>query len=75
MIDSRKVAFDVVAKLAISGPMIAVGEDSSAPPWTALSYAPLAVVAAAYRAAGAEVWNLDLAEPAAVEAPHGCGRS
>lgn len=41
--------------------------------WTALSYAPLAVVAAAYRAAGAEVWNLDLAAPAAVAAPHGCG--
>jgi len=29
------------------------------PPFHALSYAPLAVVAATYRAAGAEVWNLE----------------
>jgi hypothetical protein len=39
--------------------MIAVGEPPSPPPYHALSYAPLDIVAAAYRAAGAEVWNLD----------------
>jgi hypothetical protein len=59
VIDSRRVPFDVVARLAIRGPMIAVGEPPSPPPYHSLSYAPLDIVAAAYRAAGAEVWNLD----------------
>jgi hypothetical protein len=59
VIDSRRVDFAVVARLAINGPMTAVGEPSSPPPYHAFSYAPLAVVAAAYRAAGAEVWNLE----------------
>ncbi|SDR44597.1 hypothetical protein SAMN05519103_03238 [Rhizobiales bacterium GAS113] len=58
VIDSRTVEFAVVARLAVSGPLIAVGEAASAPPYHALSYAPLAVVAASYRDAGAEVWNL-----------------
>src|SRR5208283_5549300 len=51
VIDSRMVEFDTVARLAINGPMVAVGEPPSAPPYHALSYAPLAEVAAAYRAA------------------------
>jgi hypothetical protein len=59
VIDSRMVDFSAVARLAIKGPMIAVGEPSSPPPYHSLSYAPLTVVAASYRAAGAEVWNLD----------------
>lgn len=59
VIDSRMVDFAAVARLAINGPMIAVGEPPSTPPYHALAYAPLAVVAAAYRAAGAEVFNLD----------------
>lgn len=59
VIDSRMVEFAIVATLAINGPMIAVGEPSSPPPYHAFSYAPLAVVAADYRAAGAEVWNLE----------------
>jgi hypothetical protein len=63
VIDSRMVSFDEVARLAIRGPMTAVGEPPSPPPYHALSYAPLAIVAAAYRAAGAEVWNLAVREP------------
>ena len=57
VIDSRTVSFDVVARLAISGPMIAVGEPASPPPYGAFAYAPLAYVAQAYREAGAEVFN------------------
>jgi hypothetical protein len=63
VIDSRMVPFEAVARLAIRGPMIAVGEDASAPPHHALSYASLADVAQAYRAAGAEVFNIASAEP------------
>jgi len=59
VIDSRGVEFAAVARLAINGPMIAVGEPPSPPPYHAFAYAPLALVAAAYRAAGAEVVNLD----------------
>jgi hypothetical protein len=59
VIVSWGVEFAVVAILAINGPMIAVGEPPSPPPYHALAYAPLAPVAAAYRAAGAEVVNLD----------------
>src|SRR5712692_3314876 len=54
VIDSRMVAFEAVVRLAVGGPMTAVGEDPSPQPYHALSYAPLAVVADAYRAAGAE---------------------
>jgi hypothetical protein len=64
VIDSRRVDFDAVARLVISGPMIAVGEPASPDPYTSLSYAPLAVVAEAYRAAGAEVFNLNPAREA-----------
>lgn len=62
VIDSRMVDFAAVARLAVNGPMIAVGEPPSPPPFHAFSYAPLGVVAAAYRTAGAEVWNLELAQ-------------
>ncbi|CAH0178842.1 hypothetical protein [Roseomonas sp. CECT 9278] len=58
VIDSRALPFEVVCDLAVRGPMVAVGEPASAPPWGAFSYAPLAAIADAYRAAGAEVWNL-----------------
>lgn len=58
VIDSRALPFEVVCDLAVRGPMVAVGEPASPPPWDAFSYAPLAAVAAAYCAAGAEVWNL-----------------
>ena len=58
VIDSRMVAFEDVVRLAVRGPMTAVGEEASPPPYHALPYAPLSVVTAAYRAAGAEVLNL-----------------
>ena len=64
VIDSRGLAFEVVCDLAVRGPMVAVGEPASPPPWGAFSYAPLVAVADAYRAAGAEVWNLPSAAPA-----------
>jgi hypothetical protein len=64
-IDSRGLAFEVVCDLAVRGPMVAVGEPAGPPPWGAFSYAPLAAVADAYCAAGAEVWNLPPAAPAA----------
>ena len=59
VIDSRAVPFDVVYDLAVRGPMVAVGQAAGPAPWGALSYAPLDMVAEAYRAAGAEVINLD----------------
>jgi hypothetical protein len=67
VIDSRGVPFDDVFRLAVRGPMIAVGEPASPRPWHALSYAPLQAVADAWRAAGAEVVNL----PAAGARPNG----
>jgi hypothetical protein len=68
VIDSRMVTFEDVVRLAVRGPVVAVGEEASAPPYHAFSFAPLFVVAQAYRAAGAEVFNIpDLARPAAGE--------
>jgi hypothetical protein len=58
VIDSRMVVFEEVVRLAVRGPMVAVGESPSPQPYDALSYAPLATVASAYRAAGAEVFNI-----------------
>jgi hypothetical protein len=58
VIDSRMVPFDLAAKLAVNGPMIAVNEPPRPRPWHAFSYAPLEAVGAAYRKAGAEVFNL-----------------
>lgn len=59
VIDSRGVPFDVAARLSVSGPMIAVNTAPDPRPWHAFSYAPLGAVAAAYRRAGAEVFNID----------------
>jgi hypothetical protein len=68
VIDSRMVAFEDVVRLAVRGPMVAVGEEASPPPYHALSFAPLSVVAQAYWAAGAEVFNIPaLASPGAGE--------
>jgi hypothetical protein len=47
VIDSRMVAFEDIICLAVRGPMVAVGEEASPPPYHALSYAPLAVIAEA----------------------------
>jgi hypothetical protein len=58
VIDTRMVAFEEVVRVAVRGPMVAVGESPSPQPYHALSYAPLATVASAYRAAGAEVFNM-----------------
>lgn len=58
VIDSRMAPYEKVCDLAILGPMIAVGRGANPPPWGLLSYAPLHVVAAAYRDAGAEVFNV-----------------
>jgi hypothetical protein len=58
VIDSRPVPFDVVWDLAVKGPMVAVGRAADVAPWGAFSCAPLQAVADAYRAAGAEVFNL-----------------
>lgn len=58
VIDSRNVPFDDVFSLAVKGPMIAVGIPPDEPPWHALTSAPLQAVGEAYRAAGAEVFNL-----------------
>jgi hypothetical protein len=65
VIDSWMVTFEDVVRLAIRGPMVAVGEEeASLPPYHALSFAPLSVMAQAYRAAGAEVFNIPgLASP------------
>ena len=74
VIDSRCVPFALVAKLAVKGPMVAVNSPPSPPPWHGFSCAPLAAVAAAYRAAGAEVFNIaDCDEQTAVfnDAPPG----
>ena len=57
VIDSRRVPIEHVAELAISGPMVAVGHPPCPEPYHALSYAPLALIAERYRAAGAEVLN------------------
>ena len=59
VIDSREAPIELAAKISVSGPMIAVGRDPDPHPWHALAYAPLGAVAAAYRRAGAEVFNID----------------
>jgi hypothetical protein len=58
VIDSRTAPIHLVAKLAVSGPMIAVNRGPDPRPWHALAYAPLEAVAAAYRRAGAKVFNI-----------------
>jgi hypothetical protein len=59
VIDSRPAPIDLVAKISVSGPMIAVNAEPDPHPWHAFSYAPLGAVAAAYRRAGAEVFNIE----------------
>ncbi len=74
VIDSRNIAFGQAANLSVRGPMIAVDKASDPPPWNAFSYAPLGVVAAAYRKAGAEIFNIaeaDLDETAFPDLPNG----
>lgn len=66
VIDSRGAPFTAVASLVACGPIIAVGEEPDEPPYHALSRAPLALVAEAYRAAGAEVFNLSGTAPPAL---------
>jgi hypothetical protein len=58
VIDSRMVDFDDAVRLSVNGPMAAVGRDADPPPWHALSFAPLGVVAKAHQEAGAEVFNI-----------------
>jgi len=58
VIDSREAPIELVAKLGVSGPMIAVNRHPDPHPWHALAYAPLGAIAAAYRRAGAEVFNM-----------------
>ena len=58
VIDSRAVPFDVVAVLAVSGPMVAVNQAASPRPGHGFAYAPLSFVATAYRRAGADVHNV-----------------
>lgn len=67
VIDSRNVPFETVWDLAVRGPMIAVGRPPGQPPYNSLSSAPLAEMARAYRAAGAEVFNLPADKAAARE--------
>ena len=63
------LAFEEVVRLAVRGPIVAVGESPSPQPYHALSYAPLATVASAYRAAGAEVFNIGDSDPVMVAVP------
>jgi hypothetical protein len=58
VIDSSAVDFGIVARLAINGPLVAVGLPPDRSPYPAFSHAPLAVIAESYRAAGAMVWNM-----------------
>jgi len=58
VIDSREAPFDLVSRLVVRGPMTAVNADPSPPPWHGFAYAPLAIVAAAYKRIGAEVLNI-----------------
>jgi hypothetical protein len=74
VIDTRDILFNRAANLSVRGPMIAVDKAPDPPPGNAFSYAPLGVVAAAYRKAGAEIFNIaeaDLDETAFPDLPNG----
>ena len=58
VIDTRLAPIQRVAELALSGPLVAVGEPADPEPWHTLVRAPLTHVAALWRAAEAEVLNL-----------------
>jgi hypothetical protein len=62
VIDSRMAAIEAVAALAVRGPLIAVGREPDPAPWHPYAHAPLGIVAAAYRKAGAEISNIPDAE-------------
>jgi hypothetical protein len=67
---SARLARRTIARLALNGPMAAVGWKPDPAPWHGLSYAPLSEIAAAYVAAGAELSNfpgLDTASKASGE--------
>ena len=66
VIDSRCIPFEIVAELAISGPMVAVGSEPHVVLSRAFSYVSLEEWVASYRAAGAEIHNMPEAthEPA-----------
>jgi hypothetical protein len=68
VIDARNLSRSDAMTVAFKGPMAAVGETPHRPPYHALSMAPLAIVAAHYEAAGAEITNL-LITPAELNAP------
>lgn len=69
--DSRNLDFDVVAKLACGGPMIAVGRAPDPEPWNSLSFVPLHHVMDAYRRAGAEVHHMPAAPDIAASTAKG----
>lgn len=58
VIDKRRIPIDVVARLALSTPAVAVDENPDPAPWCLVDKAPLNNVARIYRNAGAEVLNI-----------------
>ena len=58
VVDSRKVPFEIAARLAVEGPMVAVNRPPHPGPYHAFSEAPLSLVATAYRQAGADVHHI-----------------
>jgi len=58
VIDSRNAPFDPVAQLVVKDPMIAVNKPPSPRRGHGVSYVTLPHVAAAYRAIGAEIYNI-----------------
>jgi len=58
VVDARKATFGPLYALVVEAPRVAVGKPADPLPWHSLSEAPLAHVAALYRAAGAEVFNV-----------------
>lgn len=56
-IDCQTADFAALARVSISGPMCAVGEEPDAAPYHALSYAPRDVWLAGYATAGCRIWN------------------
>ena len=58
VIDAEFIPPDILFKLTIIGPMVAIGTEPDQPPYNALSYAPIAYVAETYRLAGADVRNI-----------------
>jgi hypothetical protein len=59
VIDTRMLDPSVAFRLAVQSPIAAVARAPDPPPWTPFTWAPLRHLAGIYRAAGAEVLNLD----------------